>query len=114
MATINHLIPLITAEAMTKLLRDNRNAILSGEYQDRDILPICETFDADAILSVLNQDNCTSLRIYYGMGIDLKLHAILVGADSSGADILPTGDEVTLEDAVRCPSVCPPASPLNE
>jgi hypothetical protein len=114
MATINHLIPLITAEAMTKLLRDNRNAILSGEYQDRDILPICETFDADSIRSILDQDNCTSLRIYYGMDTNLKIHAILVGADSSGEDILTTGVEVIMEDSVRCPTTCPPASPLNE
>ena len=56
------------------------------------------------------------------MDKDLKLHAILVGADANGADIITgltaasAGDEepgVLLEDATRCPDDCPPESPLN-
>jgi hypothetical protein len=114
---LNHSIPLPAAVEMTRRLRDNRNSILAEQYQRQDILAICETFDAAAIQAILTQDGCVSLRIYYGMDESLKIHAILVGADSSGKDILPpeaSADEgEIMEEGVRCPTMCPPASPLN-
>jgi hypothetical protein len=109
----NHRIPLSTAVEMTSLYRENRNSILGNDYQGLDILPICETFDMEAIQSIINQTNYANFRIYYGMDKDLKVHAILVGADADGNDILTSGDEVIMEDAVRCPTICPPESPLN-
>jgi len=63
------------------------------------------------------------------MDQDLLVHAILVGVDAQGADILPPqatgstarrvaaeddgGDDDIQEDAIRCQPTCPPDSPLN-
>jgi len=118
----NHGIPLSIAAEMTARYRQNRNTILEEHYKNQDILPICETFSVDAIEEILAQPGCISLRIYYGMDDKLKVHAILVGADSTGKDILPSTDSKTLteneediimEKGTRCPVDCPPASDLN-
>jgi hypothetical protein len=117
-----HGIPLSTAAEMTARYRENRNTILGEPYKDQDLLAICETFTAEAINEILAQDGCVSVRIYYGMNEDLKVHSILVGADSSGKDILPsTGlkniagsdPDIIMEKGTRCPVDCPPASDLN-
>lgn len=117
-----HGIPLSTAAEMTARYRQNRNTILGENYKDQDLLPICETFSVGAIEEILAQLSCVSLRIYYGMDENLKVHAILVGADGAGNDILPSTDATTLseneediimEKGTRCPVDCPPASELN-
>lgn len=121
--TEKHSISLELAIEMTTRFRNEKDNILLDQYRESDILPICETYDKDAVMKLLLQPSCESFRIYYGMDADLKLHAILVGADANGADIL-TGltepslsDEepgVLLEDGARCPHDCPPESPLNQ
>jgi hypothetical protein len=129
---LSHVIPLDQAAAMTKRYRDHRNEILKPEYANRDILAICETFNKIPVQHLVASDECVGLRIYYGMSEDLLCHAILVGVNSKGEDILPDtssnfggegdGDGEddggegggTLEDSIRCPTVCPPDSPLNE
>lgn len=117
----SHSISLEKAVEMTTLYRENRTAILKEQYQFTDILALSETFNKDAIVALLQQENCVAFRIYYGMSDDLKVHAILVGVNEKGEDILPTtstegvadGDGDILEDASRCPNYCPPESPLN-
>ena len=106
----NHQISLQKAIEMTTLYRKNRP----------DNFPICETFDLLAIQSLIKNPECAFFRIYYGMDIETKVHAILVGADINGNDLLPTNsvrkdsdENEILEDAFRCPNVCPPDSPLN-
>ena len=114
---MTHEISLADAATMTSRYRDNSNNILAETYQDQAILPQCETFGKDSVLALMGQDGVAGLRVYYGMDSNLKVHAILVGVDEQGADIIPTtnNDEgVILEDAQRCPPACPPASPLNE
>jgi hypothetical protein len=112
-----HDISLAAAIEMTASFRDNRNSILQENYQDQNILPLCETFSKSAIEDVLSQDGCEGFRIYYGMDENLKIHAILVGVNDENEDILPSEieetDGVILEDGQRCPPSCPPASPLN-
>jgi hypothetical protein len=51
---------------------------------------------------------------------DQQLHAIIVGYDSEGKDILPAEGQamdstktVIIEDGTVCPNDCPPPSPLN-
>ena len=100
---------------MTTLYRANKPANF----------PICETFGADAIRRLLSTPGCVSLRIYYGMKAGNEVDAVLVAANDAGEDILPdlsssqnissleTDDPVILEDSLRCPDHCPPASPLN-
>ena len=121
---MNHFINLQMASAMATMYRANRELVLAAPYQNQNVLPICETFDRDAIDQLLDQTDCQALRIYYGMNEDFTVHAIVVGVDSNGADILPSGGSVTLsaseteedliaENGARCPDVCPPTSPLN-
>lgn len=110
--TTNHEISLQLAINMTTLYRANRPANF----------PLSETFDKAAVAKLLATPDCASLRIYYGMNQDLLSHAILVAADASGADILPAAnaaavaadEPVILEDALRCPDLCPPKSGLNK
>lgn len=86
-----------------------------------DNYPICETFDRHVFEALLNQADCTAIRIYYGMKVEDKtVHAILVGVDSKNQDIVgavgipPGGGEGDVfEDGNRCPDACPPPSPLN-
>jgi hypothetical protein len=117
--TMNHEISLATAVEMTTRYRSYRESILQQEYQEQDILPVCETFEKASVMAVLNQSTATHLRAYYGMDANLKVHVVLVGANEEGEDIIPVesteSDPGTiLEDAQRCPPYCPPPSPLND
>ncbi|HMR82710.1 MAG TPA: hypothetical protein PKE30_06250 [Niabella sp.] len=115
-----HFITLDEAAAMTSRYRSNREAVLLPAHQNKNLLPLSETFDRAVIDSILAQPGCTALRIYYGMDEDLKLHAIVVAADKDNADILPVtitddgGEGGLAENANRCPPLCPLSSPLNE
>lgn len=111
-------IALTTAEDMTALYRQEKENILDSNYRDKATLAICETFDIAEVQSVVNQTGCEKLRIYYGMDTNYKVHAILIGVDENDDDImpgntLPLGITNILEEAVRCPSQCPPTSSLN-
>lgn len=113
MSITNHRISLSAAIDLTKRYRNNRPATL----------PICETFEADTIISLLSESGCKYLRIYYGMDSNNDVHAILVGADEQNTDLLPAtdsesdleaaGENQILEDGYRCPRNCPPPSKLN-
>lgn len=112
---MNHEIDPKVAEAMTALYRKNRQSMMAQGFQDA--MPICETFDIAAIKTILDQ-NPSALRIYYGMNDDAEksIHAILVGVDSKGNDMFPGQPEtgVIIEQGIRCPISCPPASALNQ
>ncbi len=121
----NHLISLPVAVAMTTIYRANREAILANGYQNKNVLPLSETFDRSIIDDILGQTGCTALRIYYGMDESYLVHAILVGVNNENEDILPSTQEttsLTMEEdpgdiigelSIRCPEDCPPDSPLN-
>jgi hypothetical protein len=117
---MNHFISLQEAIAMTTLYRQERENILESNYQNQNILPIAESFGRSAFDSVLAQSGCAGLRIYYGMAEDLKVHAIIVGMDTSGNDLLPESNQLSEEDEEliiergnRCPELCDSSSPLN-
>ena len=74
----SHEISQADAEAMTARYRQQR----PNNYF------ICETFDAEAIRLLLDQDSACSLRIYLGMREDEEVVAILVAADKQGKDIV--------------------------
>lgn len=108
------------AVRMTSLYRNEKENILSDPFKGKNILCISETFDRSAFDALLAQEDCVSVRIYYGMDDQLQVHAIAVGANSTNQDILTsislsatTTDGVIIEDGSRCPDVCPEPSPLN-
>lgn len=120
----NHFIDLESAIGMTALYRSEKENILGENFKNRDILAISERFERQAIDRLLACEGCEGLRIYYGMSLDLKVHAILVAVDGSGNDLLPkeiissikTDDEeepVIVEESFRCPPICRDGSPLN-
>lgn len=111
----NHEISLETAVEMTRRFRSEKPAHYANS----------ETFSREAVAKIMNEGRIESLRIYYGMKEDKTVHAILVGVDKDGNDILPTGgsgisaladeeEPVIIQDAWRCPPLCPKGSPLNE
>jgi hypothetical protein len=116
---MNHSISLTEAAAMTSRYRDNRETVLQTDYRNIGLLPICETFDKTAFERLLASPGCAFIRVYYGMDTDLKMHAIIVAADSEGRDLLPLAslseeDDYDIVDrANRCPELCPPESELN-
>ncbi len=109
---MNHFIPLAQAKQMTALYRLQKENILSDPFKGKDILSICETFDAAPFLTVLNNPECKSLRIYFGMSADLKVHAIIVGVNENNEEILQ-GDSI-IEEGIQCPPICPkPPPPIS-
>jgi hypothetical protein len=117
---MNQFISLQDAINMTTQYRSNRENVLKTQYQNIGLLPLSEAFNRLAFDTVLAEDGCEGLRIYYGMGDDLKVHAIIVGTDANGNDILPQrmltaagNDASIIENGTRCPDICPDPSPLN-
>lgn len=105
-----HIISLEEAIVLTTRFRNHRpNA-----------LPISETFSRSAVLGLLEQKDADKLRIYLGEKEDGRICTVLVAADEWDQDILSVStnipsidDGMILQDAIRCPELCPPPSPLN-
>ena len=115
---MSNFISLQKAIEMTTLYRTQMDTILADEYKGQDILVRSEVFSKEQVEKLLAKPGCGFLRIYYGMSQDLKIHALLVGVDKNGADILNSNpsnneEEDVLEEAKRCPPYCPVPSPLN-
>lgn len=118
--TNSHFISLSTGAAMTSRYRSSRELILNSNYQDKDILPLSETFNRDTLDALLAREDCAAIRIYFGMDEQDKVHTILVGVTKDNADILPAElltdgeeDDYIAEIGQRCPVTCPPESDLN-
>lgn len=105
----NYTIPLQVAREMTGVYRSEKENILKSEFQDKNILCNCETFDRAPFDTILGMSNCTAIRIYFGMTAELKVRAIVVGVDENNNDILPDGDNaaVIIEEGRPCPDFCP-------
>lgn len=113
----SHLISLEKAKSMTSIYRANRETILSKQYQGMDILPLSETFNRRAFEQLLATTGCAGIRIYYGMDLNLKIHAVAVAVNESNEDLLPdssgqtatsaTDEPVIIDEGQRCPPICP-------
>ncbi|TDH21285.1 hypothetical protein EXU57_20310 [Segetibacter sp. 3557_3] len=117
---IPNVITLLRAKQMTLRFRQNREIILDERFRGRDVLPFSETIEKTSLQQLIDNPECTAIRIYFGMDEQLRVHPIIVGVNSRNEDIidltLPDTTETgeLLNDGVRCPPVCPPPSPLNE
>ena len=114
----SHFISLEKAVEMTKRYRQNREAVTNPTYAGKDILALSGKFDRSVFDILLAKPDCTAIRVYYGMDIDLKINPIVVAVNTNNEDILPTvsileGEDIG-DDIIRCPPICPPASPLNQ
>lgn len=105
-----HSISLEDAIVLTTRFREHRPTTL----------PISETFSKSALLLLLEQKGADRLRIYLGEKEDGKICTVLVAADewdqdiiASNTNIASTEQAIILQDAIRCPELCPPPSPLN-
>jgi hypothetical protein len=113
-----NLVPVSRANEMIALYRENKETILAPDYKKTDVLAFSETFNADDVRLLLSQPGCVGFRIRYGMDDKLWLHAILVGVDANGNDIviqnpgfgLKDDGGYVVEDATRCPPDCPTLS----
>lgn len=117
---MTHSISLQKAIEMTTRYRLEKENILVDAEKGKNILPICESFDVAIFKEVVSQPECMGLRIYYGMDIDKRIHAIVVGVNEKDEDMLPpvqiqslNDGNLIIEEAGRCPTNCPPPSVLN-
>src|SRR6476620_5673525 len=96
---LSHSIPVQKAREMTARYKAHKKLILKKEYEDKNILSECETFNREAIDSLLAQPGCTGLRIYFSMDDALTVRAILVAVNSNNQDILPAEGTTLYADA---------------
>ena len=101
----DNFISLDQAKAYTKKYRDNLKDMLTNEYQGA--LSYCETLDADAVRTLLDQKGCVGFRIYYGLNDDNQVSAVLVAVNDKNEDILNGNDSVILDNLSKCPQGCP-------
>ena len=66
-------------------------------------------FDADDVQSILDEDGCEDMRVYFALNGDDDLTAVLVGVDSNNSDLTsgPIIDFGTI-----CPPNCDPNTQL--
>ena|SRR6476661_1260077 len=105
-----HRITLDYAVYLTTNYRTYIEDVFASSCLASEILANAETFDAIEVRELLSQPDTVKLRIYYGMEKDKKVVAVLVGVDSNDRDMT---EGIILQDAARCPPMCPPASVLN-
>jgi hypothetical protein len=110
------IISLKQAVGMTSDYRNNKDSILAGGIPP-DVLPICETYEKSDFETLLNQPGCVKVRVYFGMKEGKAISTVIVGVNSDNEDMVsPTNPDYTdiiLDDAERCPNMCPPPSVLN-
>ncbi len=115
---MSHFITLQAAKDMTTAFRAAKETVVKDEYRGRNILPVCETYARSAFDALLSHPDCTGIRLYSSMDASLMLHTIAVGVNIRNEDILPSAvsgrlENDIVENSMRCPEECPPASPLN-
>jgi hypothetical protein len=110
-------ISLTDAVMLTRNFRLNRELMVSSSFQNRNVLPTCESFPKEAIQKLLDQPGSQGIRVYLGMDGNLQIRLVMVAYDAENKDILPLSDNVVsgeiVEDGMRCPTQCPPPTVLN-
>jgi hypothetical protein len=97
---VNHFITLSVAATLTKNYRDS---VTTGST-------IALHFSKSAVQSILNQSNCTGIRMYYAIDETSKKQLVLVGVDAAGNDLF---QGLLADRATLCPTFCSTSNPLN-
>ena len=96
----DHTITLDEAAAMTKIYRQSvPSTARKGGF-----------FGRDAILKILNQEDCVGIRYYHGINSAGEPVIILCGA-LANEDAMDDG--ALVEFAIPCPTQCGSSNPLN-
>lgn len=96
----DHSITLAEAAVLTEAYRAKMN---SGDRKGG-------FFGREAILEILNQQNCVGIRYYYGLDDQSKQVLVLVGATTDENDMTAG---ILAEQSVPCPSRCGDDNELN-
>jgi hypothetical protein len=96
----DHSIDLETASDWTE---NYRNSVSTGAI-------IAHAFGKSDILAILNQEDCTGMRLYYALDGDGEQQIIVVGVDINGDDLY---EGLLAERSIRCPPSCGATNPLN-
>ena len=112
----SNIISLKQAVGMTTEYRNCKDSILA-EGVDPSVLPICETYEKSDFETLINQTGCVKVRVYFGMKDGKAISTLIVGVNAENEDMIsstnPAYTDVILDDAERCPNMCPPPSVLN-
>jgi hypothetical protein len=119
---MKHFIDLKKAKALTKTFRQRKDSIVRNEHSGKHLLPNSLYFDRDSFDILLAKSNCKGLRFYFGMDGADQVSLVAVGVNDKGEDMLTTSlttdetatTEEIIDEGVRCPTQCPPDSPLNK
>ena len=105
-----HLISFNVAKDLIDRFKANKRPMLNIGYEHS--LSFAETFDAEAVKTLLQQPGCVKFRVYMGMKEDLSICFVLVGVDETDNEILGMAPDykegVILELGDPCPPNCPP------
>jgi hypothetical protein len=102
--------PLPEASGLTRTFRSKKASVIHGKP---DILPDGFLFDKSQIQSLLDQGDCTGLRIYCSMDASNNISLLAVGTDVSNTDILTAINPLIVGEPYPCPPMCGGNSPLN-
>jgi hypothetical protein len=110
---MENLLPVTDAKFMVKTYLENKSTVLKQEYLENNILSNTITYGVGAFKRLLDNPNCTQIRMYYGMNEKLEITSIFVGVDQEGNEILIQNDdnlvevtEYTIDEGLRCPPTC--------
>lgn len=95
----DHQIPLATAAEWTKNYRTANPSQTKGHF-----------FGKEYIQSILAQENCVGIRIYYALDENGAKQLILVGVDANENDLY---QGIIAERSFKCPPFCGVNNPLN-
>lgn len=70
---------------------------------------IAHFFGRNILETILSQDGCVGIRMYYGLRADLSRELVLVGVDAEENDIL----DLVADISTPCPKACSDPNPLN-
>ncbi len=90
---INHEITVDQAVSMINNFGEVRETMLTTAYAGRNVLPVSETFNLQAIDAIICQHAAVGFRVYMAMDGQQQVRFVLVGVDGDGKDIIQRNNE---------------------